>query len=638
MPVPLAVAVPSAVAAAAYVDAKTGFSYDWKLMTTLLTNSAKIALRQRRDKLNTYYLLEYHAQSRQFADRTFLWYEGRQWTFKETYDTVLQYATWLKLKYSIGPKEIVAMDFVNSPKFIFLWMALWSLGARPAFINYNLTAKPLLHCIRISTARILLVDDEVRSSFTEETLSELSSSQFRDGRGPVEVAFFTPEMEAEVANTEGVREPDTSRSGAKITDMAILIFTSGTTGMPKAAIVSWSKCTLGPMFATGWMGWTKKDRLYTCMPLYHSSAAVLGVFSALHASSSVAIGHRFSTKSFWKEVRESDSTIIQYVGETCRYLLAAPPQVDSTTGQNIDTKNNVRIAFGNGLRPDVWNRFKERFGVPTIAEFYAATEGTSGSWNLSKNDFTRGAIGKMGWLGQALVGASYVIVEIDWETETPFRDPETGFARRVSPGERGELLYQLDPADINKSYQGYFNNKKASEGKIMRDVFTKGDAYFRSGDVVRVDNEGRCYFSDRIGDTFRWKGENVSTNEVAECLGHHPAVHEANVYGVSLPHHDGRAGCAALELAESPPPAQLLKAISEHVNNTLPRYATPIFLRVTTSMQRTGNNKQQKHVLRQEGVQPDKVGEDKLFWMKGGEYVRFGQKDWEELNGGRVRL
>ncbi|KAI9702325.1 MAG: hypothetical protein M1836_000804 [Candelina mexicana] len=638
MSVPLAVAVPSVVAAAAYVDAKTGFSYDWHLLSTLLTNSVRLALRQRRDKLNNYYLLEYYAHSRKFADRAFLWYEGRQWTFKETYDTVLQYATWLKLKYSVAPNDIVAIDFVNSPKFIFLWMALWSLGARPAFINYNLTGKPLLHCIRISTARILIVDEEIRSCFPEEVLGELSSPQFRDGQGSVEVAFFTSKLESEVASTEGVREPDTLRSGAKITDMAVLIFTSGTTGLPKAAIVSWSKCTLGGMFATGWMGWTKKDRLYTCMPLYHSSAAVLGFCSALQASSSIAIGHKFSTKTFWKEVRESDSTIIQYVGETCRYLLAAPPQIDPATGENLDTKNNVRMAFGNGLRPDIWNRFKQRFAIQTIAEFYAATEGTSGSWNLSKNEFSRGAIGKTGLLGRALLGTTYKIVEVDWETETPFRDPETGFALQAPVGERGELLYKLDPADINKKYQGYFNNKKATEGKIIRDVFVKGDAYFRSGDVVELDNEGRLYFSDRIGDTFRWKGENVSTNEVAESLGHHHAVHEANVYGVSLPHHDGRAGCAAVELADSPPPPQLLKAISEHINSTLPRYAVPIFLRITTNMQRTGNNKQQKHVLRQEGVQPDRVGDDKLYWMKGGEYVRFGEKEWDELNGGRVRL
>ncbi len=262
-PVPLAVAVPSAIAAAAYIDAKTGFSYDWKLLSALLSNSARIALRHRRDKLNNYYLLEYYAQSRQFADKNFLWYEGRQWTYKETFDTVLRYATWLKLKYSIAPNEIVAIDFVNSPEFLFIWMALWSLGARPAFINYNLTGKPLLHCIRISTARILLVDEEIRSSFTEEILGELTSSRFRDGKGPVEVAFFTSESQAEVGSTEGIREPDTSRSGANPTDMAILIFTSGTTGLPKAAIVSWSKCTLGGMFATGWMGWSKKDRLYT---------------------------------------------------------------------------------------------------------------------------------------------------------------------------------------------------------------------------------------------------------------------------------------------------------------------------------------------------------------------------------------
>lgn len=376
------------------------------------------------------------------------------------------------------------------------------------------------------------------------------------------------------------------------------------------------------------------------MPLYHSSAALLGFCSTLGIGSTIVIGHKFSTKTFWKEVRESNATIIQYVGETCRYLLAAPPQIDPVTGENLDKKHKVRIAFGNGLRPDIWNRFKERFGIETIAEFYAATEGTSGAWNLSSNDFSRGAVGRNGTLASTLLGPQIAIVQLVWETEEPWRDAKTGFCQKVPRGDPGELLYKLDPSDISAKFQGYFNNPKASSSKIMRDVLSKGDAWFRTGDVVRWDKEGRWYFNDRIGDSFRWKSENVSTSEVSEALGAHPHVHEANVYGVELPNHDGRAGCAAVMFAtgaDDISPA-LLDGVAAHAAKSLPKFAVPLFLRVTREMHATGNNKQQKHLLRLQGVEPGKVGGDRLFWLKGGRYVAFGEKEWEELKGGRVRL
>lgn len=355
------------------------------------------------------------------------------------------------------------------------------------------------------------------------------------------------------------------------------------------------------------------------------------------AGATICIGKKFSTKTFWQEVRASNATIIQYVGETCRYLLAAEPQHNPLTGANLDKANSVRIAFGNGLRPDVWNKFKERFDIPIIAELYSATEGASSSFNFSRNDFSKGAIGRNGTIGGLIVGKTWAPVELDWETEAPWRDPKTGFCKRVKPGEAGEMLYKLDAKDIGKGFQGYFNNKQSTESKVMRDVFVKGDAYFRTGDMISWDDQGRTFFSDRIGDTFRWKSENVSTNEVSEALGNHPAVHEANVYGVELPNHDGRAGCVAIVLAEEPS-ERLLSSLAEHAQQSLPRFAVPLFLRLMKEMQMTGTNKQQKHVVRSQGVDPQKTGDDLLFWLRGGTYVKFSKKDWEELNGGRVRL
>ena len=373
------------------------------------------------------------------------------------------------------------------------------------------------------------------------------------------------------------------------------------------------------------------------MPLYHSSASMLGFSATLYVGATVALGKKFSTKTFWDDYRDSNATIIQYVGETCWYLLAAAPQIDPKTGKNLDKKNSVRMAVGNGLRPDVWNRFKERFGIDTISEFYRATEGVSASFNYSRNDFSRGAIGRYGFFGSLLLKRSWHIVELDWETETLWRDPVTGFCKKVNPGEPGEMLYKLDETNIERTFQGYFENKRSTEGKIMRNVFVKGDVYFRTGNVLSWDHEGRIFFNDRIGDTFRWKSENVSTSEVSEALGTHPAVHEANVYGVELPHHNGRAGCVAIILADETTPT-LLQSLADHVIKALPRFAVPLFLRILKKIQMTGTNKQQKHHVRLQGINPAKTEGDEFFWLKGGSYVPFRPRDWEDLNNGSVKL
>lgn len=372
--------------------------------------------------------------------------------------------------------------------------------------------------------------------------------------------------------------------------------------------------------------------------------------TCLMNGATLILGRKFSARNFMKEARENEATIIQYVGETLRYLLGVPPDIDPATGEDLDKKHHIRLAFGNGLRPDIWNRFKDRFNIPTIAEFYSATEGTSGSWNISSNDFSAGAIGRNGLIANIILGGSSAIVDVDWETQEPWRDPKTGLCKKVPRGDPGELLFAIDATDPSATFQGYFQNKKATEGKIVRDVLKKGDAYFRTGDVVRWDKDGRWFFSDRLGDTFRWKSENVSTNEVAEVLGAHPEVHEANVYGVALPNHDGRAGCAAIvfnqQLASGngsgpalEPSRATLDSLAAHTLKNLPRYAAPLFLRVMAEMQSTGNNKQQKHILRTEGVDITQVSQDdRLYWLQGNTYVPFGRQDWDRLTGGQVRL
>ncbi|PKS08678.1 hypothetical protein jhhlp_004731 [Lomentospora prolificans] len=627
MPLPLTIAAPAAIAGLSYINARTSFWYDWLLIRSLAPAALSSRYREMRDRLNPFYVLESNAQSSSTSKIPFLKFEGKEYTYAQVYDIALRYGTWLRQKHGVKPQDIVAMDFENSDTFVFLWMGIWSLGAKPAFMNYNLSGTTLTHCVKTSNASLLLVDPNVVSKVTDDVRKDLAH---------VRIVELTPDVEREILATEPERRPDSERTEAKGHGLAILIYTSGTTGLPKPAIVSWTKCISGAGFVSRWLGWRPGDVFYTAMPLYHSSAAILGLLNTLEAGRTIAIGRKFSSSRFWDEVRAADATMIQYVGEMCRYLLKAPAQIDKETGDNLDKKHRVRTAFGNGLRPDVWADFKDRFGIDAIGEFYAATEAPLATFNFSRNDHSMGAVGRNGWLYDAVMNFRVALVEVDMDLDTPWRDTKSGFCKKVTPGQPGELLFKL-PKDTETKFQGYYNNTKATNSKIMRDVFSKGDAWFRTGDLVIWDKDGRVFFADRIGDTFRWKSENVSTAEVGQILGSHPAVHEANVYGVQLPHHDGRAGCAAVVLS-GPPDEVLMRSIGEHVTRTLPSYARPIFLRLMPEMETTGTHKHQKHNLRTQGVDPSKVDLSTVYWLQDREYVPFKEKNWKMIVEGAAKL
>ncbi|KAF2275998.1 long-chain fatty acid transporter-like protein [Westerdykella ornata] len=668
-------AIPAAAAALAYLDGRHAISYDLKLLGPFVATQLFAAKRhERNDDINLFYALENHAKSAN-AGHVWIIFQGKQYTYAQAYEIVLKYGTWLKSK-GVQKNEIVAMDFMNSELFIWIWFGLWSIGAKPAFINYNLTGKPLLHTIRTSTARLVLVGEESRGKFSEDVMAEhgftavstegpppeqpanyhfhleggdTSASVARHSkvhsvdsaqpqRRKLELIFFDKGLEAFILETKPIRQPNSERGNQQKNDMAMLIYTSGTTGLPKPAVMAWGKATLGSKFVAGWIPIKKTDVMYTSMPLYHSSASVLGVCAVLNAGATICLSKKFSHKTFWPEVRSSNATIIHYVGETCRYLLSAPPS-------DQDKSHRVYSAFGNGLRPDVWQPFKDRFNIGTILEFYAATEAPGGMWNRSTNSFSAGAIGRNGTLAHLLMGSSLCVVKMDPESEPPepLRDLTTGLCKMAGWNEPGELLYKLDPQNISLKFQGYFGNDKATNSKIIRNVKAKGDAYFRTGDLMRWDKEGRWYFVDRIGDTFRWKAENVSTAEVADIVGRHPAIEEANVYGVLVPRHDGRAGCAAVVLkpGESVPPSEhTLKSLAEHMTKTLPGFAVPLFIRVTREMHTTGTNKQQKHLFQRDGIDVRRVEEagDVLYWLKDATYQRFTERDLERMSGGLVKL
>jgi len=380
-----------------------------------------------------------------------------------------------------------------------------------------------------------------------------------------------------------------------------------------------------------------KDCWYSPMPLYHGTGIITSS-TALLGGIGVAVTPRFSVSSFWPDIYDSGATQTIYVGETARYLLNAPPHP-------LERKHKLRMAYGNGLRPDIWKRFQDRFNIPEIGEFFNSSEGMFSLVVWDKGPYLQGCVGHHGLIFRRYFHNIYVPVMIDHENGDIWRDPKTGFAKRMPYEEGGEMLVKVPS---KQAFGGYWRNDEATNKRFATDVFTKGDLYYRSGDALRRSPDGHWYFMDRLGDTFRWKSENVSTAEVAEALGRYPGIAEANVYGVTVPGHEGRAGCAAVHVDPTVTSALDRKDLLRYSRATLPRYAVPLFLRIVQKSAHIHNHKQNKVPLRKEGVNPDLIGteekdgkDDIFLWLKPGEndtYVPFEKKDWDKLVRGDVRL
>ena len=375
------------------------------------------------------------------------------------------------------------------------------------------------------------------------------------------------------------------------------------------------------------------------MPYYHGTGGQ-SAMAMMMSGLSLAIGKGFSVRNFWNDVRDSEATTIVYVGETARYLLAAPPSP-------LDKQHKARCMYGNGLRPDVWLKFRERFGVEEVLEFFNSSEGMLSLFNWNCGDFTANCVGHHGALFRLILNGQFVPVEVDHNTNELVRDPKTGFVRRKSYEQGGEIIVQIPEEAF---FAGYWKNSTATKKKFAYNVFKKGDIFYRSGDALRRTSDGRWYFLDRLGDTYRWKSENVSTAEVAHTIGQFPGVLEANVYGVAVPHHEGRAGCAALSIAPEQRDRLDWQGLAKYANERLPRYAIPVFIRILSGdvgSSAMHNNKQNKTGLRDEGVDPAKRGskvvngeQDAIWYIKprSGTYVPFGKAEWEGLVGERARL
>lgn len=577
--------------------------------------------REKSDTINAYH--QFVQTARKYPNEIYIEYENEKYTWKQAEEEARRVGHWA-LSMGLKRGDTIAVVMTNRPEFIFMWLGLMSVGVVPAFINYNLRLKPLVHSIRVSDAPIVLFDTEITQSIAE-IRNDLPPAIQLWSVGEEDVAFATGAFKKATRLAQPITEhPLELMKGTKFNDPSCYIYTSGTTGMPKPATVTHAKVISAQQMWTTYNKITQKEKVYTAMPLYHSSAALLCVGMSWLSGCTVCIGHKFSVKTFWDEVRRHDATVIQYIGEICRYLLTAPPSPN-------DKNHRVWQAYGNGMRPDVWERFRERFGVKVISEFYAATEGNISLFNYNEGPHGAGAVGHFGGFARGMNG-TMAIIRVDPLTEEPVRDTK-GNCVRCAYNEPGELVTVIDNTHPQRAFAGYKGNAAATQKKILQNVFKKGDMYFRTGDLLKMDEDGYFYFGDRLGDTFRWKSENVSTAEVSQVMGEYPGVDEANVYGVLVPKHDGRAGCAAI-----PATSRFdFEGLATHVSKNLPKYAVPHFIRIVPAMETTGTMKQQKVELRMQGVDVTKV-KDPVYWLVGGKYRLFTPADWKALNEGKHKL
>jgi fatty-acyl-CoA synthase len=493
-------------------------------------------------------------------------------TYRALADRARLYAGW-SLRNGVAKGDVVCLFMRNCAEYMAIWLGVTGAGGVVALLNTKLTGDALIHAIDIVAPKHVIVGPGLTEA-VEAIRLRLRSK---------------PAIWAECDPGDEIGEC----VPATLADRALCIYTSGTTGYPKAANVSHARLMQWSHWFSGMMDASPRDRMYNCLPMYHSVGGVVATGAMLVSGGSVVIRDKFSASRFWADISANDCTVFQYIGELCRYLVNLPPSPE-------EARHRLRLSCGNGLRPDVWGEFRRRFHIPRNLEFYAATEANFSLYNCEDEP---GAIGRIPlFLSHRFPVA---LVKFDIAAGEPVRGDD-GLCQRCGADEIGEAVSRISGGAASGGdkgggtpFEGYTDGT-ASAKKILRDVFAPGDAWFRSGDLMRKDARGFYYFVDRIGDTFRWKGENVSTSEVSEVVSSCPGVSEAVVYGVTIPGADGRAGMATIVTG----PGFDLAALRGHLGAALPEYARPLFLRVRKAIDATGTFKPMKQALMRDGYDP----------------------------------
>ena len=530
-----------------------------------------------------------------------------------------RYARWA-LKQGLATGEVVCLLMPNCPEYMAIWLGITRIGGIVSLINTNLVGSQLAHSINIAKPKHIIVGSELADTLAA-VIPQLASGvrYWVHGRGN----HGFRRIDHEIRCSADDRLHSAEYQPPSITNPALYIYTSGTTGLPKAAKVSHFRLMQWSHWFAGMLDTRPTDRMYNCLPMYHSIGGVVATGATLVNGGSVVLRERFSTSRFWDDVIDWNCTLFQFIGELCRYLVNSRPHPRETNHQ-------LRLCCGNGLRPDIWQEFQRRFRVPQILEFYAATEGTFSLYNCEGKP---GAIGRIPFFIAHRFPVA--LVKFDLDTGDPVRNKE-GFCLRCCVNEVGEAIGKIPDSGsrLGSRFEGY-TDEEASDNKVLRSVFADGDTWFRTGDLMRKDENGYFYFVDRVGDTFRWKGENVSTTEVSDTVSGYRCVIEAVVYGVTIPGTEGRAGMAAVVVSQDFD----LIAFRRHLAERLPEYARPLFLRVRDAIEVTATFKPKKQELARDGYDPAVTADAIYFNDRLREaFVRLDAALYERIQTGNVDL
>ncbi|MQY28578.1 long-chain-acyl-CoA synthetase [Nocardia aurantia] len=534
--------------------------------------------------------------AQQVPSRPFLRFEDRAYTYGEANAEVNRYASALAAQ-GVTRGDVVGVLMANRPETLFLVLATVKLGATVGLLNHNQRDRVLAHSFGLLNSVLNVVGEECREA--ADSLPE-----------PIPHELAAAELHRLARTADAANPPVCADIRAR--ERAFLIFTSGTTGLPKASVMTHLRWAKG-MYGLGGLGVRLRgsDTLYCCLPLYHNNALTVALGAVIRARGTFALGRKFSASGFWAEVIATRSTAFIYIGELCRYLLNQPARPQ-------EREHAVRLVVGNGLRPELWDEFQRRFGIRRIVEFYGASEGNVAFVNAFGLPRTAG-FGPL----------PYAIVEFDDATGKAKRFPD-GRVRRVPAGGVGLLLTKVTD---RSPFDGY-TDAAATETKLVRDALAPGDAWFDTGDLVRDQGWHHVAFVDRLGDTFRWKGENVATTEVESAFDGVAAITGAVVYGVDVPGADGKAGMAAVTLR--PGAAFDGRELADHLFRDLPGYAVPLFVRVVDELETTSTFKSRKVELRRQGYAP---GDDTAVYVLAGRaegYLPYYPAYPEEIAGGRM--